>query len=77
MLLSVLSVCLSACLSVTLVYRGQTVEWIKMSHGREVGIGQATLCQMGTQPLPLKRGGAQQPPPTFRPVSIMLKQLDP
>jgi len=32
---------LSACLSVTLVYMysGQTAGWIKMKHGREVGLG--------------------------------------
>ena len=30
---------LSVCLSVTLVYCGQTVGWIKMPLGTEVGIG--------------------------------------
>jgi len=44
--LSVLScpVCLSICLSVTLVYCDQTVGWIKMPLGMEVGLDQATLC---------------------------------
>jgi len=28
----------------TLVYCGQTVGWIKMKLGMEVGLGQATLC---------------------------------
>ena len=32
-------VCLSVCLSVTLLYYGQTVGWIKMKLGMEVGIG--------------------------------------
>jgi len=32
------SVCLSVCLSVTLVYCGQTVWWIKMPYGTEVGL---------------------------------------
>ena len=36
----VLSVCLS-CLSVTLIYCGQTVGWIKMKLSTEVGLGPA------------------------------------
>ena len=32
-------VCLSVCLSVMLVYCGQTVGWIKMKLGMEVGLG--------------------------------------
>jgi len=35
--------CLSVCL-VTLVYCGQTVGWIKMPFGTEVGLGTGTLC---------------------------------
>ena len=31
--------CLSVCPVVTLVYCGQTVEWIKMKLGKEVGLG--------------------------------------
>jgi len=34
------------------VYCGQTTGWIKMPLGTKVGLGQATLCYMGTQ-LPL------------------------
>ena len=30
---------LSVCLSVTLVYCGQTVVWIKLKHGTAVGLG--------------------------------------
>ena len=49
-----LSVC--SVLSVTLVYCGQTVEWIKMLLDTEVGLAHATLCWMGTQILPPKEG---------------------
>jgi len=49
------TVCLSV-LSVTLVYCGQTVGWIKIPFGTEVGLTtQATLCYMGTQ-FPRKKG---------------------
>jgi len=38
-------VCLSCvCLSVTLVYYGLTVGWIKMKLGTEVGLGPLILC---------------------------------
>jgi len=36
-------VCLSI-LSVTFVYCGQTVGWIKMKLGTEIGLGLASLC---------------------------------
>jgi len=39
-----LSVCLSVTLSVTLVYCGQTVGWIKMKLDTQIGLGLATLC---------------------------------
>jgi len=50
--------CLSVCLSVTLVYCGQTVAWMKMKLGTEVGIGpghivldgEAAHPQRGTAP---------------------------
>jgi len=52
--------CLS-CLSATLVFCGQTVEWIKVRLGTEVGLGPGDtvldLCSMGTQ-LPTERGTA-------------------
>ena len=70
-----LSVCLS-CLSVTLVYCGQTAGWIKMKLGTEVGLGTecasapATLCYMGTQ-LPKERNTT----PNFRPMSVVAKRL--
>ena len=41
-------VCLSV-LSVTLVYCGQTVGWIKMPLGTEVASAQAVLCSIGTE----------------------------
>ena len=65
--LSVLSVL--SCLSVTLVCYGQTVRWIKMPLGTEVGFspdGEGT--QFPSQ-------GAWRPP-HFRPMSIVAKRLD-
>jgi len=67
---------LSVCpvrLSVTLVYCGHTIGWIRMPLGSGVSIGPVHIAvKVGTQ-LPLK--GAQQPP-TFRPMSIVTKWLD-
>jgi len=48
-------------LSVTQVYCGQTVGWIKMPHGMEVGLGPATLCLMGTQLSPTRKGAQHSP----------------
>jgi len=62
------------CLSVTLVYCGQTVEWIKMKLGTEVGLGRSHIVLDGTQlPPPQKRGTAA---PNFRSMSVVVKQLD-
>jgi len=48
-------VCLSVCLSVTLVYCGQTVGWIKMKLRMEVGISPGHIVLEGNQlPLPLQ-----------------------
>jgi len=44
-------VCLS-CLSVTLVYCGQTVRWIKMTLGMEVGLGHGHIVLDGDQAPP-------------------------
>jgi len=44
--LSVCSVCLSV-LSVTLVYCGQTVGWIKMKLGTQVGLGPGRIVRWG------------------------------
>jgi len=49
--------CCLSCLSVTLVYCGQTVGWIKMPHGTEVGHGPGDIVVDGVQ-----GKGAQQPP---------------
>jgi len=49
-----LSVCLSVCL-VMLVYCVQTIGWIKMPLGTEVGLGPCDIVFDGTQPsVPLK-----------------------
>jgi len=46
-----------SCLSVTLVYCGQTIGWIKTPLGMEVGLGPGDIVLMGTQSPPQK--GAQ------------------
>jgi len=54
-------VCLSClCLSVTLVYCGQTVGWIKMKLGMEVGLRPGHIVLDGTQLTPPPKG-AQHP----------------
>jgi len=68
--LSCLSSCL--CVSVTLVYCGQTVGWIKMPLGTEIGLDQHDIV-LDKDPAP-PRNGAQQPPPTFRPMSVVAKR---
>ena len=54
---------LSLCLSVTLVYCGQRVAWIKVKLGTEVGLGPDHIVLDGVPVLPPK--GAQ--PPIFGP----------
>ena len=65
--------CLSV-LSVTLVYCGQTVGWIKkMKLGMVVGLGQGhTVLDGDPAAPPPKRGTA----PNFRPMSVVAKRLD-
>jgi len=70
--LSCLSVSVS--LSVTLVYCGQTVGWIKISLGTEVGLGPGDIVLHGAQ-FPPPRKGAQQSP-TFRSMYTVAKRLD-
>jgi len=61
-----------SCLSVTLVYcGGQTVRWIKMPLGTEVGAPRPHCVRRGTQLPPTERGTAA---PTFRPTSIVAKR---
>jgi len=64
-----LSVCLS-CLSVTLVYCGQTVGWIKMNLGMEIGLGPGYVV-LDRNPAPLLKGAQ---PPNFWPISIVAKR---
>jgi len=52
--------CLSVCLPDTLVYCGQTVGWIKMPLGTEVGLGPGHTVLDGDSAPSWK--GAQQPP---------------
>jgi len=55
--------CLSVCLSVTLVYCGQTVGWINMKLGMQVGLGPGRIVLDG-DPAPRPQKGAE-PPPQF------------
>jgi len=54
--LSCLSICLSVCLSITLVYRGQTVGWIKMKLGMELGLDSGHIV-LGRDTAPLPKTG--------------------
>ena len=60
------------CLSVTLVYCGQTVGWVKMTLGMQVGLGPSHIVLDGDQLSPKK--GVQQPL-HFRPMCVVAKQL--
>jgi len=61
------------CLSVTLVYCGQTVGWIKTKLGMQVGLGPDNFVLDGNPASPPKKGAE---PPNFRPISIVAKRLD-
>jgi len=50
------------------VYCGQMAGWMKTSLGAEVDLGPGHIVLDGV-PAPVK--GAQQPPPSFRPMSIV------
>ena len=65
--------CLSVlfCLSVTLVYCGQTVGRIQMKLGKQVGLGSGHIALDVTQ-VPLPKGAQ---PPNFRLMSIVRKGL--
>ena len=58
-----------SCLYVTLVYCGQTVDWIKMPLGTEVGLGPGDIVLDGNPATPTERGIAA-PPLTFRPTAL-------
>jgi len=65
--------CLSV-LSVTLVYCGQRVGWIKMTLGLQVGLGSGHIVLDGDPaPPPPQKGGTA---PNFQPMSIVAKRLD-
>ena len=60
--------CLSVCvLSVTLVYCGQTVGWIKMKLGTQVGLGPGHIVLDGDPAPPPPKGRA---PPIFGPYLV-------
>jgi len=64
------------CLSVTMVYYGQTAGWIKMKLGMEVGLGLIQSVLDGDPALhpPLQKRGTAVP--NFRPMSVVAKRLD-
>jgi len=53
---------------VTLVYCGQTVGWIKMKLGTQVGLSPGHIVLDGDPVPPLQKGGIA---PNFRPMSIV------
>jgi len=62
-----------SCLSVTFVYCGQTVIWMKMKPDTHVGLGPDHVMLDG-DPAPLLQRGIV--PPNFRPLSVGAKRLD-
>jgi len=70
--LSVLSCLFCPVLSVTLVYGGQTVGWIKVILGMQVGLGPGHIVLDGNPAALPQRGTA----PNFRPISVAAKWLD-
>jgi len=68
MLLDRCPVCLSVCMYVPFVYCGQTVGWIKIPLGTEVGLRPDDIVLDGDPALPTERGTAA---PTFRSMSIV------
>ena len=62
------------CLSVTLVYCGQTVGWIKMKLGMQVGLAPGHIVLDGDPAPPSQKKGTE--PLNFRPMPIVAKRLD-
>jgi len=60
------------CLSITVMYCGQTVGWIKMKLGTEVGLVPDHIVSDGDPASPPPRGSA----PNFQPMSVVAKRLD-
>jgi len=58
---------------VTHVYCGQTAEWIRIPLGKDVALGPGDFVLDG-DPAPPRKGTEQYP--TFRPMSIVVKQLN-
>jgi len=56
-----------SCLSMTLVYSGQTVGWIKMPLGKEVGLGSGDIVLDG-DPAPRKKHSSR---PLFGPCLLL------
>ena len=68
--------CLSV-LSVTLVYCGHTVAWIKMKLGMKVGLGTGhTLLDGDLAPPPKKKTNGHSLHSNFRPMPVVAKGLD-
>ena len=65
--------CLSVCQSVTLVYYGQMVVWIKMSLGMEEGLAPGHVVLDG-DPAPWRPETGTSAPATFRHMSVVAKQ---
>ena len=57
------------------VYCGQTARWIKMALGTEVGLSPGDFVLDVDPALTITQKGAE-PPPNFRPISIVAKRLD-
>jgi len=60
-------------LSVTLVYCVQTVVWIKMKLGMQVGLGSDHMV-LDVDPALSPEKGVQQPAPSFRPLSVVARR---
>jgi len=61
-------------LSVTLVYCGQTVGWLKMKLGMEVGLGPGHIVLDGDSAPSSPKGHSLLP--NFPPMSVLAKRLD-
>jgi len=61
-------------LSLTLLYSGQTVGWIKMPLGAEVGLDRGHIVFDGDPAPPHGKEQAASPPPTFWPTSTVAKR---
>ena len=64
------------CLSVTLVYCGQTVGWIKIKLGMHVGLGPGHIVLDGDAAAPPSKKGAE-PSPIFGPSLLWMIKMAP